>query len=101
MKLKKATVLKLKSAALWTMKVPFYVLLTGDTGREKVMVTGLVDSKTLNINRGGVIGTALEFTTERPSDYPSVANPDLWVCPPNRYMDGEYCDCNCGMTDPD
>ena len=99
---KTATELTLSTATLWTMKVPFYVVLTGDMGREKVLVTEVKDSKTLVLSRGAAIGqTALDHSVARPSSYPSVSDADLWVCPPNRYMDQEYCDCNCGMTDPD
>lgn len=80
------TQLKLQSATVWTMKVPFYVLLTGDMGREKVLVTGIVDGTTMNITRGGYLGgSTLNFNVDRPASYPSVSDPDNWVCPPNRY----------------
>ena len=84
------------------MPFPFYVTITGDAGVEKVLVTSMTNNTVLNVMRGSAIGgTKLNFATERPTEYPSVSNPELWVCPPTKYMDGETCDCNCGMTDPD
>ncbi|CAD7968173.1 unnamed protein product [Amoebophrya sp. A120] len=95
--------LTLKSPVyIWTVPFPFYITVTGDMGVERMLVTAASDSKTLKVTRGTSIGsTRLNFKTDRPTDYPAVSNPELWVCPPNRYMDGEFCDCNCGMTDPD
>ncbi|CAD7934208.1 unnamed protein product [Amoebophrya sp. A25] len=96
-------VLTLKTpVVVWTTPFPFYVTVTGDMGVERMLVTSRVSSTEVRVTRGTAIGAArLNFKTPRPDEYPAVATSGLWVCPDSRYMDGEYCDCNCGMTDPD
>ncbi|CAD7969536.1 unnamed protein product [Amoebophrya sp. A120] len=100
---KYARTLILKSPmVLWTRPFPFYIQVTGDMGMERMLVTSKVDSYRVKVTRGTSIGsTRLNFKTDRPTSYPPVATEGLWVCPVSRYMDGEFCDCNCGMADPD
>eukprot|EP00392_Amoebophrya_sp_AT5.2_P013972 g14105.t1 len=97
-------VLYLKRAiVLYPVPFPFFVQVTGDMGVERMLVTQKVNDTAVKVTRGTSIGAnRLNFQVERPTDpFPPVSNPALWVCPPNNYMDGLFCDCNCGMTDPD
>lgn len=54
---KEDTQIRLKTAVrVFSQPLPFYMVLTGDAGTEKVLVTGKVSSTVLNITRGSVIG---------------------------------------------
>eukprot|EP00397_Hematodinium_sp_SG-2012_P000345 GEMP01000345.1.p1 GENE.GEMP01000345.1~~GEMP01000345.1.p1 ORF type:complete len:2348 (+),score=515.02 GEMP01000345.1:124-7044(+) len=96
---------KIFSNTTFIMDPPFYVVVTGDMGREKMLVMDVnFTSKQLIVVRGSVIGQhSLEFKVARPSNYPSIPKTGAggWICATSKYMDGKYCDCMCGMTDPD
>ena len=61
------------------------------------------DNTTLTVERGNAAGSeaVLDFDVTRPRSFPAIPDPAYWHCHPSKYMDGERCDCECGMADPD
>jgi hypothetical protein len=107
--------------------LPFYVVASGDAGREKLMITDfevltepcapevwdLPSDEIPRTCRRGREYTArfsalrgfggrpkLDFKLKPPDIYPSSPT-EAWTCHPSLYLDGSRCDCNCGEMDPD
>ncbi|CEM02545.1 unnamed protein product [Vitrella brassicaformis CCMP3155] len=92
------TELQLTKARIPRHKTPFFVLVTGDVGYEKMLVTNVSsDRMTWTVQRDW---GALNFAVARPLNIPPFP-PSTWQCHPNKYNDRKACDCNCGAADPD
>ncbi|CEM30546.1 unnamed protein product [Vitrella brassicaformis CCMP3155] len=72
---------------------PFFVLMVGDAGMERMKVVKLNNTaKTMTVERGGDIDTAITFNISRPTSYPPTP-PAAWRCHPADYLDGSTCHC--------
>ncbi|CAJ1370768.1 unnamed protein product [Effrenium voratum] len=85
---------------------PFYVMVSGLAGIERMLVTEIqvpdpssTDSFALEVVRD-LDGSRLKFDLTDPGDPPATPT-SQWICHARLYNDGRYCDCRCGMPDPD
>lgn len=86
-------------------KVPFYILVSGFAGYERMIVTGTQDDTNgdllLQVLRGPDAGDhRRKFDISIIDTLPATPTAE-WSCHPKLYNDGRTCDCRCGMADPD